>query len=1095
MDALTRLSIKRPLTMLMFIVTMVIMGYKGYTYLKLERFPNIDIPVVSISVTYTGASPEDIEDKVVKPIEDAVAGISGIDEMTSTSTEGLGSVQIQFVQGTNNSQAAIDVERRVSSVKLPDDADKPTVTKADTGSMPIMVLTLNGPQGQDALYDLADNELKTRLQAVPGVASVSVSGGRDREIQIESDPAKLAAYSLSLSEVQQAVANNNVTSPAGSMDQGRMKKSLRAVGEFTGLDEMKNVVVKSDSDNGGQVYLQNVATVQEGFSDRSVIYRYNGLDTVSVSVTKTSDGNTVEVAENVRQVLDDFKKELPTGADLSIVSDNSTFVRESVLAVEEDLVLAILITGLIMLIFLHTIRSTFIVLMAIPTSLITTFLVMWILGFSLNQLTLLAMTLVIGILVDDSIVVLENIERHLKMKKPSKQAALDGRAEIGFAALAITLVDVVVYLPVAFVSGMMGQLFYPYAITIVTSTLLSLFVAFTLTPMLAAYWLKDEITPERPSRGLTRVVGMLLKPVDWLWQGFLWLWESGFGLLTRSYAATLRLCLRNVFTQIAVVIIAIGALGGGIFMVTSGMVRTEFMPQEDDGAATIAITMPAGTNLAATDQAARQAEQIVLSLVPEAATIRTQVGSGGGGMFGGGSSSNTAQIDLKLIDKANRLRTTTDIAAALRPALAEIPEAQTSVTLASSMGGGGGANKAIQVRLSGPDQNTLIDLADQVEAVIKTVPGTADIENNDAARSPETKFVVDRQQAVDLGLSPAQVASTLRTAVSGSTIGTFNPPDGSNEIDITLRMPESIRQDQTQLLQVPVAYRQGQQITLGQVTQTLDDQAPAKITRANRQRILTVGSGVAAGYGSGDVTNAIEAAINEKISFPAGYSFEFSGMSGRQRESFSQLFSAMALSAILIYILLVALYQSFLQPLAIMLSLPVTVVGAFGGLWLTNNSLSIFSLLGMILLMGIVTKNAILIVDFTNQLREEGMPTKKALVEAGRLRLRPVLMTTGALVFSLLPVLLGTGAGAESRTPIAAAVVGGNITSTLLTLILVPVVYNFFDWGSGMMKRVAGFILGTGSDTPGIITPPPAPQPGMAISFNPPAEQAGAELV
>lgn len=1092
MDALTRISIKRPLTMLMLIVTMVIMGYQGYTYLKLERFPNIDVPMVSISVTYPGASPEDIEDKVVKPIEDAVAGISGIDELTSTSTEGVGIVQLSFVQGTDNGQAAIDVERRVSSVKLPDDAEKPTVTKADTGSMPIMVLTLNGPQGQDALYELAENQLKTRLQAVPGVASVSVSGGRDSEIQIEADPAKLAAYSLSLDEVQQAVANNNITTPAGSMDQGRMKKSLKTVGEFTTLGEIENVVVKSDQDNGGQVYLQDVATVQEGYSDRSEIFRYNGLDTVKISVTKTSDGNTVEVAENVRQVVDEFKNELPTGADLSIVTDNSTFVRDSVLAVEEDLMLAILITGLIMLIFLHTIRSTFIVLLAIPTSLITTFLVMWILGFSLNQLTLLAMTLVIGILVDDSIVVLENIERHLKMKKPAKQAALDGRAEIGFAALAITLVDVVVYLPVAFVSGMMGQLFYPYAITIVVSTLLSLFVAFTLTPMLAAYWLKDDTTPEKRARGLVKVFAIVLKPVEWLWHGFLRLWEAGFGLLTRMYAATLRFFLRNVFTQILVVLIAFGALAGGIYMVTSGMVRTEFMPQEDDGAVTIGITMPAGTNLDATDQAARQAERIVLNLVPEAATIRTQVGSAGGGFLSGGSNSNTAQIDVKLIDKADRERTTTGIAAVLRPALAEIPEAQTSVTLASSFGGG--TNKAIQVRLSGPNQDTLIDLADQVEAVMETVSGTADVENNDAARSPETKFVVNRQQAVDLGLSPAQAASTLRTAVSGSTIGTFNPPDGSSEVDITLRMPASVRQDQNRLLQVPVIYHQGQQITLGQVVDTQDDQAPAKITRTNRQRVLTVGANVAAGYGSGDVTDAIEAAINEQVSFPTGYGFEFAGMSGNQRDSFNQLFSAMLLSVILIYILLVALYQSFLQPLAIMLSLPVTIVGAFGGLWLTNNSLNIFSILGLILLMGIVTKNAILIVDFTNQLREEqGYDTKRALVEAGRLRLRPVLMTTGALVFALLPVLLGTGAGAESRAPIAAVVVGGNITSTLLTLILIPVVYNFFDWGGGLMKRITGFVLGTGSDTPGVISQPPAPQAGAAIALNPSAAQSGVE--
>jgi HAE1 family hydrophobic/amphiphilic exporter-1 len=1092
MDALTRLSIKRPLTMLMLIVTMVIMGYQGYTYLKLERFPNTDMPMVSISVTYAGASPEDIEEQVVSPIEDAVAGVSGLSEMSATATEGSGTVMLEFVQGTDNNQAAIEVERRVSAVKLPDDAGKPTVFKADTGSMPIMVITLNGPQGQDALYTLANDELKARLQAVPGVASVSVTGGRDSEIQIEADPAKLAAYSLSLGEVQQAVANNNVTAPAGSMDQGRLKKSIRAVGQFTSLGEIENVVIKSDQTNGGQVYLQDVATVQEGYSDRSAIFRYNGLDTVSINVTKTNDANTVEVADNVRQVLETFKKELPSGAELAITSDSSTFVRESVAAVLEDLGLAILITSLVMLIFLHTIRSTFIVLLAIPTSLITTFLVMWRLGLSLNQMTLMAMTLVIGILVDDSIVVLENIERHLKMKKPSRQAALDGRAEIGFAALVITLVDVVVYLPVAFVSGMMGQLFYPYAITIVSTTLLSLFVAFTLTPMLAAYWLKDESEPEKPPRGLVKVFAILLKPIAWLWNGFMGLWEAGFGFLSRAYAATLRLCLRNAFTQILVVLIALGALAGGIYMVIGGMVRTEFMPQEDDGSISISITMPAGTNLEASDRAARQAEQIVLSLVPEVTNIRTQVGSSGGGAFGGGSA-NSVSISLKLVDKADRDRTTTDIAAALRPALEQIPEAQTSVSLSSSMGGGGGAMKPIQVRLLGPDQNVLVDLADQVAAVIKTVPGTADVENTGAARSPETQFVVDRQRAVDLGLSMSQVATTLRTAVSGSTIGTFNPPGGGDEVDIILRMPESTRQDQNQLLQVPLAYKQGQQITLGQVVQTRDDRTAAQITRYNRQVYLTVGSNVQPGYGSADVTDDIEAAIKEQVTFPDGYSFEFSGMAGMQRSSFNELFSAMGLSVLMIYILLVALYQSWLQPLAIMLALPVTVVGAFGGLWLTNNALSLFSLLGMILLMGIVTKNAILIVDFTNQLRERGQPTKKALVEAGRVRLRPVLMTTGALVFALLPVLLGTGAGAESRAPIAAAVVGGNITSTLLSLILVPVVYNFFDWGGGLMKWIVGFILGTGSDTPAIAPPLPAPQPGAAVSLGPPAGQPGAE--
>jgi HAE1 family hydrophobic/amphiphilic exporter-1 len=1084
--------------MLMLIISLVILGVRAYTYLKLDRFPSVDIPIVTVMTRYSGASPEDIEDQVVKPIEDAVAGIAGLDELTSRSTEGLALVTITFVEGTDGSQAAIDVERQVATVSLPADADDPTIIKADTNATPIMVLTLNGPQGQAALFDLADNELKTRLQAVPGVASVNITGGREREVQINADPARLAAYGLSLNEVQQAVANNNVTTPAGNLDQARLKKTIRTVGEFTNLAEIENTVVKSGADGGGQVYLKDVASVQEGFKDQETIFRFNGLDAVSLSVTKTSEGNTVEVADKVRKVVEEFQRELPPGAELTIVTDNSTFVRESVSAVVEDLGLAILITGLVILIFLHTIRSTFIVLLAIPTSLISTMLAMWILDFSLNQLTLLAMTLVIGILVDDSIVVLENIERHLKMHKPPRQAALEGRAEIGFAALAITLVDVIVYLPVAFTSGIVGQFIFSYGITIVVSTLFSLFVAFTLTPMLAAYWLKGEsqaATKGRPSRGLGKVFAFLLWPVNWLWQRFLWLFEAGFNLLTGVYAATLRFCLTNLWTQALVVMIALVALAGGIFLVIGGVVRSEFVPQEDDGQIVISITMPAGTNLATTNEAARRAERIILSDVPEVATIRTRVGSSSstGGFGSTSSGANSAQIDLKLIDKVERTRSTTDIANALRPAFEQIPEALTSVTLPSSISDGG-TTSAIQVRLFGPDQNTLIDLTNQAEAVIKTVPGAVDVVNTDAARAPETKLVVDRQRAVDLGLSPGQAAGTLRTALSGSQVGDFNPPDGSDEIDITLRLAENARRDQNQLLQVPLAYRHGQQITLGQVVQPRDDLAAALITRANRQRVLTIGSGVAAGYGSGDVTDAIEAALKQHLSFPTGYGFEFIGESDAQRDAFSQLLSAITLSIGLIYILLVALYQSWLQPLAIMFSLPVTLVGAFGGLLLSGNSLNFFSLLGIVFLIGIVTKNAILIVDFTNQLRrEQGYPTKKALVEAGRLRLRPVLMTTSALVFALLPVLLGTGAGAESRAPMAAVIVGGNISSTLLTLILVPVIYNFFDWGGGLMSRVLGQLFGTDAEAAPVLPRPAALQSGPAMSLNSTTPQSGTD--
>ena len=1101
---ITRFSINRPLTMLMIILGLVVMGYRSLNEMQVDRYPAVDFPFVTVVTVFPGAGPEDVEDLVVMPIEDAVAGISGIDQIMSVSQEGLGYVIVAFEEGISGDQAAIDVERQVATVRgsLPAEAFDPSVIKADIDAMPIMQIVLNGPQGQDELYRIALDEIKPRLQSVKGVASVSVSGGRERQIQVQPDPSKLVAYGISLETVQQAVTLNNLSFPAGSIEEGRQKTTIRSVGEFTSLEEIENVVVaggpspNTGEDAGGLVYLRDVALVKEGFEDTSQILRFNGVDGVNITVVKTSDANTVELADAVRKVIGEIGDELPAGAKLVIVVDDSSFTREAVAAVQEDLILAILITGLVMLLFLHTIRSTFIVVLAIPTSIMSTFLVMWALGFSLNTLTLLALTLTIGILVDDSIVVLENTERHLKMKKTPKQAALDGRAQIGLAAITISLVDVAVYVPVAFTSGIVGQFFKSYGITIATAVLFSLFVSFTLTPMLASRWMRDESQPRPKARGLGKVFGILLWPVNRAWKGFIYVWEAAFEALTTLYAATIRFVLKNFLTQSLAVVIAAVALAGGLYMVVGGVVGTEFFPQEDDSKLTVSIEMPAGTNLGTTDEAARDAERIILEQVPETVSILTTVGGGGGSFFGAGGTAKSASIIVQVVDKNERDRSTTDIINALRPELKKIPEANLSLELAAIMGGASGG--AVQVVVSGEDPDVLIDLANQVEAVVRSVPGTTDILNTDAAQSPEARILVDRDRALDQGLSPAQVASTLRTALSGTDGGKFKR-EGATDTDIVLRMDEAARKDLDQLLQLPMGYHSGQEVRLHQVSTVERDLAPAVINRTDRQRQLTVTAG-ATGRASGDVSNDVEAAIQSTIDVPAGYTIKLSGMAEAQQESFQDLFSALALGIVLIYMLLVALFQSWLHPLAIMFSLPVAVVGAFGGLWLTGNTLNMMSMLGIILLTGIVTKNAVLLVDFTNELRrEKGYRRKEALAEAGRLRLRPILMTTGALVFAMLPILLGKGAGAESRAPLAAVVIGGNITSTMLTLILVPVVYNFLDGGSGLVTRLVRRLLGSEEsqeegETPEPMHPPkPAPQPGAAASLGSPAPQPGSD--
>jgi HAE1 family hydrophobic/amphiphilic exporter-1 len=1055
--------------MLMFILALAILGWRGFTLMKVDRFPAVDFPFVSVVTVFPGASPDDVEDLIVTPIEDAVAGLSGIDTIQSISQEGLGIVVVAFLETVDGNQAAIDVERQVATVRggLPAEATDPSVVKADFNAIPIMNIILSGQQSQDELAKLAEDVVKPRLQSADGVASVSVFGGREEIVAVKVDPAKLSAYSLPVSSINQAFAANNLTFPVGSLDSGRQKTSVRSVGSFQSLAEVENMVVSGgtaggppgaagDDQPGGQVFLRDVASVEPSFKDTSVLQRYNGQDTVAMSIVKTTDSNAIDVADEIKERLTELNANLPGGAELTIVSDDSEFTRNSVNAVQEDLVLAILITGLVMLVFLHTIRSTFIVLLAIPTSLLATFLVMWALGFSLNVLTLLALTLIIGILVDDSIVVLENIERHLRMDKKPPLAAIDGRSEIGLAAIAITLTDVVVYVPVAFTSGIIGQFFRSYGITIAVATMFSLFISFTLTPLLSAYLLKEHGTEEAPRKGVVGFFARLLKPIDWAWKKFIGLWEAGFVGLSNIYAGVIRRSLKNFLTQFGVIAIAVGALVASALLVPA--IGGEFAPQEDDGRLLVDITLPPGTNLLVTDEAARKLEQIILDEVPETVSILTRVGSGGGDVIfsGGAGGSNAASLTVRLTDKNDRQRGLNEIVNALRQEVAVIPDATVSVSAVSGIAGPGAA---LQIQVFGDDPNQLIDLANQVEEIVRATPNTVDVVNNDAVRSPETRIVLNRGRLADLGLSSAQVATTLRTAVTGSDVGDF-APEGQEKIEINLRANEEARQELSKMLQLPVGFSGGQPVRLEQVATLERSAAPAVVNRADRQRILTISSSVI-GTDLTGVTEAIEARVNNEVVFPPNYGFRFAGATEVQNESFAQLGSALFLSIILIYMLLIALFQNFLQPLAIMISLPLALIGVLLGLFVTRNTLNIFSLLGIIMLAGVVTRNAILIIDFANILqREQGMERKPALVEAGRLRLRPIAMTSMTLIFALMPVLLSTASGSESRQPMAAVLMGGSVTSGFLSLLVVPVMYNAFENLSDFLKWLAGLLSG-----------------------------------
>lgn len=1025
MNKLTRMAVERPVTILMIILALVILGAQGYRSLKVDRYPSIVVPFVSVVTSWPGAAPVDVEQQVVKPVEDAVAGISGVDTIQSTASQGSGSTQIRFLQNVDSNQAATDVERAIGRIRgqLPSDAGEPSIIKADISAQSIMNITLSGPQTLEELFYSADQDITPRLLAVPGVAGVNVNGGLQPEVQVQIDPVKMRAFGLSLSKVQQVLTAENADIPAGTVTTGDNNIPVRSVGRFKNVEEIQNLIISTTPQ---RVQMKDLATVVETHKDIQQTLRLNGQQTVGLGITKQADANVIQTADGVRAALAKMQNVLPKGAKFTVVTDDSQFTRDSVNSVQTDLMLAVLITGVVLLAFLHMLRGTIIVLLAVPTSLISTFLIMFALGFSLDTLSLLALALTIGILVDDSIVVLENIIRHLDLGEKPQEAAVNGRSEIGMAAVAITLTDVVVYVPVAFMSGIIGQLFREYGITIATATMFSLFISFTLTPMLASRWFKRSEAKSGGIRG-----------------AFVNLWERGYTALANTYARSLRWTLHR---RPLVLMVAGVALAVAVAFIPLHLLGVEYAPSEDDNVFTANLRMPAGTALDITDAATKQIEDIVKS-EPEVTDILASVGGGGGGNSAGQAGS---RLTVKLVDKRQRQRSVFEILNDVRQKARSVKGANIQFQTSGFIGTGFGA--PLNVQVSGPDENVLTDLTNKIVDVMKTVPGVTDVRNADVERSPEIQAQLDRNRMNDLGISATEVGSALRTAIAGTQVSTLQRV-GQPELDITLIAAANARNDPKSLAELPLKFtKNNTPITLGDIGQLGQDQAPAQIKRYNRVRSVSLSAGVA-GRTSGDVAADVQKALDARLQLPQDYSLQLVGQTQQQATAFAALFSALTLSVVMIYMLMAALYESFLEPLVIMFSLPVAMVGAFSGLLLTGNTLNIFSLLGIIMLMGLVTKNAILLVDFTDILRSRGLPRNMALVEAGRLRLRPILMTTAAVVFAMIPFVLKLEPGAESRAPLAAAVMGGVISSTLLTLVLVPTAYTYLDTFEAFLRR------------------------------------------
>jgi HAE1 family hydrophobic/amphiphilic exporter-1 len=1017
--ALTRLAITRPLTILMLILGLVILGIVSYQQLRVDRLPAFNVGFVSVSVTWTGANPQDVEEYILKPLEGAVAGVSGVASISSQASSGRGSVSVQLAEGIDPDKAAVEIERRVASVRgrLPADASAPVVNRADPNAFPIMNIAVTSSRPLDELYDIVVNQVQPRLQSVVGVADVTIIGGLQKEVQVQVDVNKLAGYGLTMQQLQTAIARENLNAPAGSLIEDNRAVNVRSIGEYQRVDDLGNVVVSTNTGAGTPpILLRNVATIREEYKPRTRIQRLSGAEAIGISILKQSDANSLQVAKDLKAQVERLQRLLPPDVRLRITNDSSRFTEASLHAVEFDLGLAVVLCALVLLLFLHSWRNVLIVVLAIPTSLISTFIVMYAMGLSLNTVSLMALALSIGILVDDSIVVIENIHRHLNLGEGPLVAALNGRSEIGLAAMAITFVDVIVYLPLIFMSGVLGRLFREYGITIAIATLFSLFISFTLTPMLASRLLGAH----RP--------GHRLGIFERLGHGFDAVWER----VARGYGRTLRVALRM---RPVVLVVAALALAGAFALVQFRLIGQEYAPTDDDNQFTVSVSMPQGSSLAAVD-AATQAVEAMIRATPEVDEVFSSIGVG----FGGGGN---ATITVQLKDKGQRSRSVFDIISDLRAKGQQI-SAQTRATLnfrvENPLGGGGGGT-TISVRLLGDDYPTMLRTAADLGEYLKTVPGVAEVRVVQTAGEPEVRAVANRSRMADFGVSQQTVANSLRMALSGATVGALRP-EGELQRDITLVAQPADRENVQALANLPIPTAGGGFTRLGQVADLTRASAPTSVSRQDRQRTLTIS--VTPNGPVGQVAENLRQALAE-YPLPSGYQTIVGGSAATLDQAFGQLVAALWLSVLLIYMLLVALYESWLHPFAIMFSVPVSLVGAFVGLWVTGNTLNIFSMLGILMLLGLVAKNGILLVDYTNTLRGRGLARLPAVLEAAPTRLKPIMMTSATIVMAMIPLALKLEAGAESRAPLAVVVIGGVISSTFLTLYLVPAVYTYLD--------------------------------------------------
>ncbi|MCC6194972.1 MAG: efflux RND transporter permease subunit [Burkholderiales bacterium] len=1017
---ITRVSIDNPVFATMVMIGITVLGIFSYARLPVESMPDVTLPFVEIRTQYPGASPEAVEIDVTRPIENAVNGVAGAKMVTSFTAESLSVVWIEFRLNTEMMRATQDVRDKVAAVRplFPRDAKDPVVARIESeNEEPVVTLAVMAKETDlRELTSLTDQVIAKGIENVPGVARLDIAGKVTRQILIQVKPEALTALGLGLDQVMTAIRVANQDVPAGRLSRGQSDRIVRIEGKIKDPAQFGRIIVAQQG--GGPVYLSQVADVIDGEKEETSIARINGRPSITIEVQKAQDANVVDTGRGVVAAVEELRKRIPKDVELKVVYNAGDQVEKSVNRVKSTIIEGAILTVLIVFLFLHSWRSTVITGLTLPIAVVATFIALFAFGFSLNFLTLMALSLCIGLLIDDAIVVRENIVRHLAMGKDHHTAAREGTDEIGLAVMATTFAIVAVFVPIAFMSGIIGRYFFQFGVTVAVAVLVSLFVSFTLDPMLSSVWRDPPGNRYKRAPWMGRFMDRVERFIEWM--------HEVYGVIL-EWALTHRK---------SVLAIAVLSFAGSFALVP--LIGSEFVPQADRGFISLRLSTPVGSSLDYTNGKVRQVEDALAPFAADIDLMMTTVGTGEG--------RNYARINLKLVDRSQR-RSQKELESQIRKTLR--PIAGIELTL--------GFGRPIFVNILGPDPERLTELANELKGRFATIPGITDLELSEKTPNPALSVRLNNDAAADLGITVQQVGETLRPLLAGDTVSYWLAPDQQN-YEVNVRLARDRRQLATDLANLYLTtHKRGpdgelRMVPLRQVAEIVESTSPQTIRREQLQRRVAIFA-AAQGRPAGDVSKDVKKMIDATV-LPPGYRFNVRGEAEQMQEFMTAAFAALGLAVIFIYLILASQFASFLQPLAIMVSLPFSLIGVFLALMFTGTTVNIFSMIGFIMLMGLVTKNAILLVDFANRARRAGASLHDAMLQAGQVRLRPILMTTAAMLGGMLPLALGLGEGGETQAPMGRAIIGGVITSTLLTLVVVPVLYTYLDgWTEARRAR------------------------------------------